>query len=79
MGKSRGPSSGGRKAPPPASAAEDRETASVQIWKRLAKWAKVTAAHEGISMGELLSPMIEAPLTARYHRAVAEMGSESES
>lgn len=53
---------------------KERPTASVQIDRQLSRWAKIIAAHEEISIGEVLNPMLQDALADRFQRVLSQLG-----
>lgn len=61
-----------KKQPPKADGREGRKSAPVQIDKELAKMAATIAAHDGITLSELLSPVLRQFLLTNYERVQRE-------
>lgn len=51
---------------------EGRKSAPVQIEKELAKMAAVIAAHDGVTLSDLLSPVLKQFLMTNYERVQRE-------
>ena len=53
-----------------------RKTAPVQVPKELARMLGQIAAHDEVSQGELLDPLIRQWIVTQYERVMREMGQE---
>lgn len=50
-----------------------RQTAPVQLPKELARMVATIASHDGISQGELITPILYGPIKMHYERVLREM------